>query len=95
MLRDPSRPSSQPTTTLIPTMSQVPTNEPTISSKPTTSLMPSETCEDVNDWIDSWGDGCSWYAGSDNYDDFTDYCLYEGENIGLDDLTANEACCGK
>ena len=79
--------------TATPTKSAEPTSSSLPSSQPTTSLMPSKTCEDVNDWIDSWGDGCSWYAGSDNYDDFTDYCLIFGEAIGLDDLTENEIGC--
>ena len=94
-MRDPSKPSSLPTT-FEPTLSQVPTNVPSISLQPSLSSSPTATCSDVEGWVDYYGDGCDWFA--DNiYDDenFLTKCDLYGFIEGTGGLLANDACCGK
>jgi hypothetical protein len=48
----------------------------------------SSDCEDVSDWTDSGGDGCSWYEQNPMY-----RCSMYGSSFENNGYTANEACC--
>lgn len=58
---------------------------PTVA--PTVSSVPTVTCNDVIDWVDSNNRGCDAYLSDEVCEFFGD--IYEG-SFGL---TANEACC--
>ena len=58
-----------------------PTESPTISSSPIVQ------CFDTANWVDSWGDGCSWYNSQE-------VCLtYGGAYAGPSVQNAQQACC--
>ncbi|GFH44678.1 hypothetical protein CTEN210_01152 [Chaetoceros tenuissimus] len=44
-----------------PSISKPPSMSPSVSNAPSISNAPTETCLDVPDWTDSYGDGCNWY----------------------------------
>mmetsp|Transcript_21428 Transcript_21428/g.32678 ORF Transcript_21428/g.32678 Transcript_21428/m.32678 type:complete len:1013 (-) Transcript_21428:1436-4474(-) len=75
-------PSATPSLSPKPTTSNPPTQNPTIS------MMPSAECFDVEDWIDDYGDNCTWY---ELYD--PDGCPLYGGVPGTGNLTASKACC--
>ena len=59
---------------------------------PPTSAPPPPSCVDAPDWVDSYGDSCSWYV---NYG--PDSCTIWGDVVGTDSngnqLITTEACC--
>ena len=44
-------------------------------------------CYDTSGWVDSYGDGCTWYEA------FANRCESWGTDVGADGQTANQACC--
>ena len=59
-----------------------PTESPTISSSPTVQ------CFDTANWVDSWGDGCSWYSSEEVCE------TYGGDAYaGPSGQNAQQACC--
>ena len=79
-----SRPS------LSPTISNVPTSEPSVSSKPTISSSPTPYCFDLPGWSTYYGYTCAFY----NY--YPEYCEYHsGIYVDENGVDALEACCGK
>ncbi len=80
-------PTSSPTLPPTPNPSTPPTSSPT-----TPSQAPSPTiseCTDYPEWVDSYSDGCDWYAANDNEGSCDTYG--SGYDAGFG--TAQDACC--
>ena len=77
---NPTRPPTPSPTTLPPVTSPTP--------PPATSPTPSG-CTDYPAWVDSYGDGCDWYAANDNEGS----CDTFGSGFDAGFGTAQEACC--
>ena len=90
--------------------SSAPTTEPSISSEPslsarptaypTSTFSPTVQCQNVDGWVDDFGDGCEWYEENlenwydDGLDDTFGLCnVWSTETYG--ELSATQACCGK
>ena len=82
-----SFPSVTPSVTPSSRTASVTPSSGTASGTP--SYQDTSNCEDTPDWVDSWGDNCSKYVAHN-------WCVkYGGLNAGTNNMTANEACCGK
>uniref|UniRef100_A0A7S2NYB0 Peptidase S1 domain-containing protein n=1 Tax=Leptocylindrus danicus TaxID=163516 RepID=A0A7S2NYB0_9STRA len=99
---DLDQPTDAPSVSMQPTTTQSPSVSPTVSAKPTSSSAPTETCVDVPDWIDVYGDDCSFYSEeivddlfSYYYDDGMTKCDLWGDipDAETELVTANMACC--
>jgi hypothetical protein len=64
--------------------------DPIISSAPTATIVSNPECEDVDGFIDSYSDRCSWYETNDEQD-FKFYGRIGGLGNGNADLIANDA----
>jgi hypothetical protein len=70
------------------TLTSEPAPPPTTAS-PTVSMSPTSSCVDVPDFIDAYGDGCSFYSTPEVC---SEWGYIPGSGIHSD-LTVNQACC--
>lgn len=72
-----------------PTVSAAPTTAPEPTASPTPFFV-DPGCKDYEGFVDTFDNGCSWYAEFD-----IPGCPFEGGTsggLGFEDVTANEAC---